>query len=406
VIYDGNHMYFDGRVSGEVLHAASGLHNIVHVQGYQDVILDFTGATFLWPGFMVPFATLCRAYRQEKVDFDIRMPDDRKTAMLMSNANWAHLIAPEDYESKAEFNVNHLSARQYFTPEEHHDVVDSSLELILHRAKGIDHSRIKALEWALNEICDNVLNHAQSPVGGIMQVTTFPVRERVEFFVADAGMTIPRSLRQSHPELGGDSEALRAAVEEGVTRDKVSNQGNGLYGTFKCCEVSGGEFEILTGIVSLQHRPGSLTVRRNKIPFAGTYVRASIGYNYDKLLEKALVFKGKAHDPAYGYIERVYQPTGDAIHFDVGREVKSFGTRAAGAAARTKVENLMNRYTTPVEFDFESVRLISSSFADEVFGRLFEALGPIRFGQLCRFKNVDSTVQGLIDRAIAQRMKL
>ena len=242
-----------------------------------------------------------------------------------------------------------------------------------------------------------------------MQVVTFPARERVEFFVADAGITIPTSLKQSHPELGSDTQALKAAVEEGVTRDRVSNQGNGLFGTFKCCEVSGGEFEILSGMVSLVYNPGKpgrdLVVKRNPIPFCGTYVRASIGYDYDKLLEKALVFRGEKHDPSYGYIERIYQPSGDAIEFDVAKEVTSFGTRASGAAARTKVENLMNSYTNPIEFDFASVRLISSSFADEVFGKLFAALGPIRFGQLCHFKNVDATVQGLIDRAISQRMK-
>jgi hypothetical protein len=51
------------------------------------------------------------------------------------------------------------------------------------------------------------------------------------------------------------------------------------------------------------------------------------------------------------------------------------------------------------------VHLISSSFADEVFGKLFVALGPIKFGQLCKFKNVDPTVRTLMDRAISQRMK-
>lgn len=407
---DGNTIYFEGAAGGDFLHATAALHNLVHKLGYQDIVLDFSHAVRLWPGFMVPFVTTCRLYRQENVDFDIIQPRDPQTARLLSNANWSHIIQPEKFESKSAYNKNHLSARQYFTPDEHHDAVDVSLELILHRAEGIDHDRLNALEWALNEICDNVLNHAQSPIGGIMQVVTFPSRERVEFFVADAGVTIPRSLRQSHPELGGDSEALRAAVEEGVTRNRETNQGNGLYGTFRCCEVSSGEFEIVTGMVSLQFKPGKrgreLVVRRNSIPFSGTYVRASIGYAYDKLLEEALVFKGKQHRPSYGYVERIYQPSGETISFDVAKEVKSFGTRASGAAARIKVENLMNGYTTPVEFDFGSIRLISSSFADEVFGKLFEALGPIRFGQLCRFKNVDSTVQGLIDRAIAQRMKV
>jgi anti-sigma regulatory factor (Ser/Thr protein kinase) len=403
-------MLFDEAVGGEFLHATAALHNLVHKLGYQDVVLDFSETQRLWPEFMVPLVTMCRLYRQEHVDFQIVEPQDPQAARILSNTNWAHIIQPEKFESKSAYNKNHLSVRQYFTPDEHHDAVDASLELILHKARGIDHDRLKALEWALNEICDNVLNHAQSPIGGIMQVVTFPARERVEFFVADAGITIPRSLRQSYPELGGDSEALRAAVEEGVTRDKVTNQGNGLYGTFRCCEVSGGAFEIVTGMVSLKFKPGrhgrDLVVRRNAIPFSGTYVRASIGYDYDRLLEEALVFKGKRHNPSYGYVERIYQPSGETIHFDVGGEVKSFGTRASGAAARTKVENLMNGYTTPVEFDFGSVRLISSSFADEVFGKLFEALGPIRFSQLCHFKNVDSTVQGLIDRAIAQRLRL
>lgn len=407
---EGNRLVFQGPVGGEFLHATAALHNLVHKLGYQDITLDFGDAVRLWPSFMVPFITTCRSYRREHVDFHIIQPKDPATARLLSNTNWAHVVQPERFESKSAFNVNHLSARQYLTPDEHHAAVDASLELILHRARGLDHDRLKALEWALNEICDNVLNHSQSPIGGIVQVVTFPTRERVEFFVADAGITIPRSLRQSHPELGGDSEALRAAVEEGVTRNKLTNQGNGLYGTFRCCEVSGGEFEIITGMVSLQFKPGrhgrELVVRRNSIPYSGTYVRASIGYDYDRLLEQALVFGGKPHDPAYGYVERVYQPSGDAIHFDVGAEIKSFGTRASGAAARTKVENLMNGYSTPVEFDFGAVRLISSSFADEVFGKLFAALGPIRFAQLCRFTNVDRTVQGLIDRAIAQRMMI
>ena len=58
-----------------------------------------------------------------------------------------------------------------------------------------------------------------------------------------------------------------------------------------------------------------------------------------------------------------------------------------------------------IEFLEGEVQLISSSFADEVFGKLFIGLGPIRFGQLCRFTNIDTTVQKLIDRAIEQRMK-
>lgn len=402
---EANHLFFEGKVKGELLSTTAALYNLISKQGYRDIILDFRHATFLSAEFMVPLATMCRAHRQDRVDFDLLMPEDKRTAALMSNTNWAHLIVPERFDPKDDKNINHLSARQYLTSEEHFAAVDASLEIILNNVPGIDRPRLKALEWALNEITDNVLNHAKSSVGGVMQVMTFPSLARAEFYVCDAGITIPRSLRSGRPDIRDDTSALQAAIKEGVTRDKMSNQGNGLFGTFKCCEVSGGEFDIISGTVSLRYRPGTLRIERTAIPFAGTYVRACIRYDYEELLEKALVFKGKAHDPGHDYVERVYQPSGEYISFYVNKEVKAFGSRTAGELTRIKIKNLMDRGTTPVEFDFTGVGLISSSFADEVFGKLFSELGAVRFSQLCRFKNVDATVQGLIDRAIAQRLR-
>ena len=403
---EANHLFFVGKVRGDPLPTIAALHNLIKKQGYEDITIDFRKATFLSPEFMVPFVTVCRAYRSEKVDFELLMPEEPKASALMSNTNWAYLVVPEFYEPKDQNNIKHLSARQYFTSEEHHRVVDASLEVMLNSLPGMDRSRLKALEWALNEITDNVLNHAESPVGGVMQVMTFPKRRRAEFFVCDAGITIPRSLRSGRPDIRDDTSALRAAIEEGVTRNTKTNQGNGLFGTFKCCEVSGGEFDVISGSVALRHRPGELSVVKTSIPFPGTYVRASIGYDYDRLLEDALVFRGRPHDPSYDYVERVYQQSGENISFSLKKELNAFGSRDAGQYARTKVENLMDRFRTPVEFDFTDIRLISSSFADEVFGKLFEVLGPIRFSQLCRFNNIDATVQGLIDRAIAQRMRI
>ena len=98
-----------------------------------------------------------------------------------------------------------------------------------------------------------------------------------------------------------------------------------------------------------------------------------------------------------------YQSESDAIIFVVDAELTAYGSRDAGRMARTKIENLMDSGRLAIEFDFSKIKLISSSFADEVFGKLFEALGETRYEQLCRFKNVDPTVSGLIDRAVNQR---
>src|SRR6185437_3404635 len=259
---EGNHIYFEGQASGDPLPTAAALYNLIRKQGYQDIILDFRKATFLAPEFMVPLVTICRNYRQEKCDFELLMPELPSAAALMSNANWAHLVVPERYEPRDERNIRHISARQYFTPKEHFDAVDKSIEIILGSVSGIDRSRLKALEWALNEITDNVLNHSESKVGGVMQVTTYPGRQRIDFFVCDAGITIPRSLRTGRPDIRDDTSALDLAIREGVTRDSATNQGNGLFGTYKCCEVSGGQFDVISGTVMLRHRPGELKVQR------------------------------------------------------------------------------------------------------------------------------------------------
>ncbi len=402
---DGNRLIFSGQASDDFLPVAAALHNLVHRQGYQDVILDFSKSTYLDPRFMLPLVATARAYRIEKADFEIIQPEESKSARLLQNTNWAHLIWPEKFEPRDDRNVSHLSAIQYSNADDQFSAVDRSIDVILKSVGGLDRARLKALEWSLNEITDNVLNHAESPVGGIVQVVTFLKKQLVEFYVVDSGIGIPRSLRQGRPQLTDDVNALRQAIEEGVTRNSETNQGNGLFGTFKCCEVSGGEFDVLSGYVSLRHRPKQLHTAKNAIPFKGTFVRASINYGFEQLLEKALIFKGRSFDPAHDYVERVYANSADEINFQVNKELSTFGSREAGRLARTKIENLMDRGRASIIFDFSDIHLISSSFADEVFGKIFIDLGAIKFGQLCKFKNVDGTVQNLIDRAITQRMK-
>ena len=69
------------------------------------------------------------------------------------------------------------------------------------------------------------------------------------------------------------------------------------------------------------------------------------------------------------------------------------------------LENLLRERRTIV-LDFSGVGVISSSFADEVFGRLFVEMGPRAFMTRIEMHHVDPTVEGLIDRAIVQRTKL
>ena len=84
---------------------------------------------------------------------------------------------------------------------------------------------------------------------------------------------------------------------------------------------------------------------------------------------------------------------------------RDLGSRQGGIRIRGVINNLLRSHT-PVVLDFDGVGVISSSFADEVFGRLFVDMGPRAFMKRIEMRHVDPTVEGLIDRAIMQRTKL
>jgi anti-sigma regulatory factor (Ser/Thr protein kinase) len=407
---DGNVLAFFGSVSGDPLPVLAALHSIINKLGYEDIILDFEKATFVAAPFILPIVTMCRRYRLDNIDFELILPSLPAEARLMQNTDWAHLIEPEKYGSMGGANQRHLSATSFVNATQSHEAVDFSIRVMMGMVNGLDRSRISALQWAIDEVVDNVLNHAGSPIGGIMQVMTYPKRRQIEFYVCDAGATIPYTLRHSEYGYTNDAIALRDSIREGVTKNKETNRGNGLFGTFRCCEVSGGEFDILSGRVALHHRPDSryhktfTNVRTSTIPFQGTFVRACINWDHHRLLEEALVFKGRPHVPSFDIIEKYYEADDDSILFKATEESSSFGTREAGRESRTKVENLMNNFTTPVTFDFANVHVVSSSYADEVFGKLLVGLGRNKFDSLCRFTNMNSTVKLLIDRAVNQRL--
>jgi hypothetical protein len=259
----------------------------------------------------------------------------------------------------------------------------------------------------LNEITDNVINHAQSPIGGLLQVTNFHRQQRVvEFSVCDAGIGIPNSLRSGHKEVRSDQEALDKAIREGVTRDKSVGQGNGLYGSLRITQLSGGSFEVHAGYASLVSWPDALHIRPETIPLSGSLVVARIGYKKALSLEEALKFGGKSYDPM-DHVQLSYEEGEDGlVVFPLAQEAQGFGSRSAGMPIRQKLKNLARICGGKrIVIDFSDVPIVSSSFADEVFGKLFSELGALDFMRAFEFRKVDLTIQGLINKAIEQRTK-
>ena len=171
--------------------------------------------------------------------------------------------------------------------------------------------------------------------------------------------------------------------------------------------MSEGSFSIASGLAQIRVQAGETRnyKRRKAERFQGTVVYAELGLDARFHLSEALGLGGDPHQPT-DIIETVYQTDElDGMLLKLREESTGFGSRKAGVQLRTKCMNLLNAEPAkPLVMDWEKVPLVSSSFADELIGKLFASLGPLAFSARIRNIRMEAVVRALIDKAIMQRV--
>ncbi len=370
---------------------------------YEDIILDFSMCDRAYPNGMIPLLAGSDALRREKVNLSIILPAKSNLQRLFLNTNWAHFLEPARYPKSDTVHDRHLAAHRFMDSGQQHRLVDEFMDVVISNMT-LERDVIAGMEWSINEITDNVLNHALCEDGGIVQVSTF--KDKVAFGVADSGQGILSSLREGHSSLRTDEQAIGEAVKAGVTRNPDAGQGNGIAGTLDIVSMTKGTLEITSGLTQLVVRDENSKYhkRRASQRFPGTMVYAELGIDASFKLSEALGLSGEP-DQATDYIELSYEmERDDALVLRLCKESTGFGSRLAGQQLRTKCMNLLNAAPTkPLLLDWSAVPLVSSSFADELVGKLFAHLGPLAFAARVRNIGMEATVRGLVDKAILQR---
>ncbi len=380
-------------------------------RGFTDLVLDFRSTTRAYADAILPIICLVDHRRRRGNTFKVLLPESVNLRQLFLNANWAHFLDAE--HPKVDMShPQHLALRRYTTHAEQQDGVNAALDVAL-RNMDLRRDVISALEWSLNEITDNVLNHAQADQGGLLQVSTFRDEHKIKFVVGDGGRGVPVAMREAFPTLRNDVEALEEAMKSGVTSIPDSGQGNGLAGSLRIATYAEGSFKISSGkgqiAVYRDARGGEYRPRKTRFPgdmrFPGTLVMAELRTDADFAIEEALALDGTPRPPAADIVDLQYGGAEDHLVVCIQEESIGFGTRHAGVELRTKCRNLLNAEPTKrLVLDWSGVPMISSSFADEALGKLFIELGPTQFGTRIASVGTEPLVRSLIDRAILQRV--
>lgn len=386
------------------------IHAATEKYGFSDLTLDFKDCTSAFPPEMIALCSQIIEKRENGTYIHLNMPSDEKLKRLFEKANWAYLLDPRRYEPVANnFFNTHIPATQYTKSTEQFTIVNKIVDNILGAIPHMQREDFSAFEWAINEITDNVLTHSESIIGGIVALSLSHEKKKVQYMVSDAGIGIPETLRSGDSYKGiTDVEALQLAIKEGVTRDKNIGQGNGLFGSYEISNQCNGTFRLRSGYADLLYsKKRELKISQQKVPYNGTFVHGEIDFSIPGLLADALSFNSDKHMPSHDFIDYKYQPEADGtIAFILKDEADSFGSRPAGTPIRNKLKALceISDYKK-IRIDFLGVPILSSSFADEAFGKLFKEIGPLTFMQKIEFINVHSTCKNLIDKAITQRVK-
>ena len=273
---------------------------------------------------------------------------------------------------------------------------DSLLQNIV-AEKGV----LEGFEWSINEVLDNVLQHSTCDFGYVMG-QFMPATKRFAFCVFDTGQGIYNSLIQSIHKPATPSAALELAVQEGITGDKAIGQGNGLWGLKQIITDNSGQLTITSNGArySFINRKARLSSVIPQLAFDnGCTVDFQLDYSKEISISKAL----HGHEPTNYLVESLENDFGQ-ITIKLIEKESGTGTRPSGVQIRNEVINIYKQTGRPIALDFIGLPVIASSFADELIGKLFIEFGFFGFNNIIKLKNMNPTVQAIVQRSVAQRM--
>lgn len=387
------------------------------LDGTASVLVDLSHVRFAHPSGMAPIVAEIRRLTAEGWQFDVALPDDDFIAEYFHKAGWVAAITGESsgsgfalpgssfipltlYESAAQLNPVLTDALRHFT---HHSVYESGV--------------LEGIEWAINEVADNVLIHAGG-VPGWIQLAEQPKKGMMEIVVVDCGQGICSSLHERYPDLADDREALQKAVEKGVTRNPEVGQGNGLAGTLRIAIAADGWVNLYSGGGLLRYmpdnpvkadrgvgRPPSRAAQNLYLEqvarFQGTVVSLTIPTN--RRLDVAGALWG--HRPTSIFENEYVTDSGSDVVFRVAEESSGFGNRHSARPLRHHLHNMLTLYPdAKVTVDFEGVNLVSASFADEFIARLAKDVGVATFFQRVALRGMNDLVRRTMDAVLEQRL--
>lgn len=285
--------------------------------------------------------------------------------------------------------------------------------------QGFNVEYSNTLSYVLSELLFNTLEHGSSyfntprgdrRVPSILQFTWYETRHEVQFLIGDLGVGVKAHLEQAYPRFESHEEALRKAIEPGVSGTFgpatsygiKNNQGVGLYISSNVISRLLADMYIVSGDGVLHISPRDITSKTIHASWPGTFVLVSLKveptarFALDSVMQE---LRGRAANE----IQRreAAQELGN-FYLNI---LNYFGPNAEDKEMAGKVRD---RYILPnldngkvITIDFDGVKKAPHSVLGALLATPIERIGITAYKRL-RFVNCRPEIRETIDFVLNQ----
>lgn len=343
-----------------------------------------------------PVAGVISYYRTQGMKIAVKY---KKDDYVRHTRVWSPLVVERCEESEKYYPFDKVWT---FETSEGVTALVNAFVLEVRKSDIVKEGVIKSIEWCMNEVMDNVLQHSNVGKGYVM-AQIHKQAKVFAFCVFDSGIGFYNSLKSTkhHPEKPID--AITLALQEKITRDESVGQGNGLWGLSSIVAESNGSVEISSCGAKYTFRDGNvLTAKENGFTLSKERGTAylDVRLSYDSSIDIAKALGG--YSPCDIWLENLED--GNSFVIKVSDLASGTGTRQSAIKLRNIVLNIVESEKKNVILDFRGINLISSSFSDELFGKIIAEKGMYYFLNTVRIINLSPTNAAIFNRSVQQRM--
>lgn len=346
-----------------------------------------------------PVAGVLDYYRKQNYEFDVVYENKESYVAL------THFDSPLVVESvllQGSITLPFNTVWKFTSPEGINALV-SAFVLAIRQADIIEEGVVSSLEWCLNETMDNVLQHSNTGMGYVM-AQLHKNFKRFSVCVFDAGVGIYNSFKHSKYTPRSPLDAITLAMMEKVTRDEKVGQGNGLWGLTNIINEAKGSLYISSGgAVYSKNNKGTKTIETGHFNLGKQYGTTLIDFqlDYSNKINVAKALGG--HMPTDLWLENLENDSGE-IEIHVAEQSGGTGTRKSAEKLRNLVLNILFQDRKKVVLNFSGINLISSSFADELIGKIINQYGFVFFISNFKIQDLNPINIAVLNRSVQQRM--